>query len=267
MCRSVVNPLSAGPNKYNVIPYGTAAGNVNNPNGEISFNFGTLNKFSKDALKGALAQGANLFWAGHGGPAAILASPGANKNASLTAGEIAKLLGNPSVVDGATTIANPYKCVILFCCEAYSKEMADAFGIADYTVPRVVKTTPISGTPIVIGGVSINAQTTYLEQGRSTDSTSDYNNLGKIPQVFVAWPGVFQSFGPKFNTVKLQNEQFNIANILSMWQQGYPIDACINDFGTAEAVLFPFDSEGNTIPDDQKWELSGCHDLTTKDRQ
>ena len=227
---------------YWVRPVG-GSGNVNNPGGDLSFNFTAGDPGSKQAFLSALNDSGNVFWSGHGSSTAIFPSPGL-LGPKLKASEIGSALGNPTVILGSNYVYKPYKLVILLCCNGYSKSFADAFGIANYTNSRAIP-----------GG--------SLEDGRSTDTVEIYTTLGKIPQAYVGWP--CNEFGVSADPNSVTEEEIHLGNFFQAWQSGATITECMEQFGDAMAIDFPT-AEGNGIPNDRKWELSGCADLTTQNR-
>jgi hypothetical protein len=245
---------------YDMLPYG-ASGNVNNPGGDISFNFSNNQPGSKQQLVGALKGSANFFYLGHGSPTKLM--PNFDSGIELDADEIAKALGNPPY--GDAKIGNPYKLVILVGCNAYSKAFADAFGIVDYTNAR--PTIPLGDF------FALNA---YLSQGRSKYSVQDYLDKGKYPQAFVAWPCQYAgfsmgNFSDGDSITDANSESSDLGTLFDDWQNGFPIDQCMTIFSNGECGHFSYIDPvilkaGLAVQEDSEWELSGCHDLRTTDR-
>ncbi len=260
VCRSAVNVLNLQDDPsivYRVYPDGSS-GNVNNPNGEISFNFSAGQDGSKDQLKGALQNSGNFFWLGHGNPKQVGPRRDDSETPALTAGEIAVTLDNVTRTNGYK-VNNPFKLVVLVGCNAYSKDLADAFGIDTYTSPR----------PNGYAIFPLSDENSYLAAGRSTNSVDYYNSQLKSSQAFVGWPVTY--YGITDDSTGLDDatwEEASIALLFSKWQQGKTITECMLNFSAREATRFhQGGDEGLGIANDLKWELSGCWDLKTIHRE
>jgi hypothetical protein len=68
-----------------------------------------------------------------------------------------------------------------------------------------------------------------------------------------------------FSTLTPLHEPFTVQ--FDEYQSEHTITYCMQNFGASQSVTWPGDDEGNKIPNDEKWELSGCFDLRTYDRQ
>jgi hypothetical protein len=247
---------------YWIVPYG-ASGNANNPGGNISFNFGVDYPNSMNQLLQALVDSGNFFWAGHGSQTSISTGRGSPKK--LKASDIVDALGNPVTAPNGWQFYNkPYKLVILWACSAYSRNFADAFGIAEYTPPRSVIHSQFYGDP-----------SEYLDGGRSKSNVITYLNGGKIPQAFVAWPCFTYGAGNPVLGGKADaaiKECQAMTELFMNWETDdpssiYSIYNCMTWFGVRMIVdTFNKDDEGNGIPNNEKWELSGCYDLRVTDR-
>ena len=246
---------------YDIKPAGSS-GNVNNPGGTLSFNFGGTYADSKDVLMQALQSSGNFFWVGHAKPSFIY--PNLNdESLKLTAKEIGQVLNNlpKTISHGTNYILKPYKLVILFACQAYSGDFADAFGIVDYTPPRV----PLSGPPNPI----IYDQ--YLNEGRATNTVDEYLASGKVPQAYVGWPCNINAPG---NKDEVNLEQANIFSMFAKWQDDSPehftISQCMNSLAYDEAHTLTVFDPSKLAPDKiegiRKWCLSGCKDLRITNR-
>ena len=259
---------------YDILPAG-GSGNVNNPGGTLSFNFSQAYSDSKDVLTQALRGSGNFLWLGHGKPTFIY--PNLNdEGTKLTAKEIGLALNNdPGIQVNIGTnlyayyVQRPYKLVFLFACRAYSREFADAFGIADFTPAR----TPLNGppSPVVNPLTNETEYDRYLGAGRSTSTVQDYTDMKKIPQAYVGWP---VNINAPDNKDEVNYETGNLVGWVARWQIGKTISECMNSLASAEAARLTSSSRRDLmggLPPDQiegilKWELSGCRDLKITDR-
>lgn len=259
---------AADPNLiYWVLPQG-GSGNVNDPGSVISFNFSKNFPDSKDVLIGSLRDSGNFFWLGHGDPKYIFPYPSTVGSPSprLTAQEIGDALGNPTrPINGTNYIVSPYKLVILFACEAYSKSFADAFGIVDFTSARTPASSP------VLPGTGMGQSGPYLSEGRSMNTVANVILHKGIPQAYVGWPC---NVNAPDNVSDVDSEQADVVDMFSLWETGDPnasdtITDCMNLLSREEAVYLPTltkDLAQDGIENIKKWELSGCFDLRVTDR-
>ncbi len=259
---------------YNILPLG-GSGNVNKPGGDISFTFSGAYSGSKDQLIQALRGSGNFLWVGHGKPTFIYPDL-YDESIKLTAKEIGFALNNDpgmQVYVGTNLYAQyvrmPYKLVVLFACQAYSQEFADAFGIADFTQAR----TPLTGPPSTFVNplTGTTAYGEYLGAGRSTYTVEQYANTNKIPQAYVGWPVNINAPNDKD---EVDFEMGNQAQWVSLWQNGNTISFCMDWLASQEAARLTSstrrDLMGGLPPDKMegilKWELSGCKDLKITNR-
>ena len=223
----------------------------------------------------ALRGSGNFLWLGHGKPTFIY--PNLNdEGTKLTAKEIGLALNNdPGIQVNIGTnlyayyVQRPYKLVFLFACRAYSREFADAFGIADFTPAR----TPLNGppSPVVNPLTNETEYDRYLGAGRSTSTVQDYTDMKKIPQAYVGWP---VNINAPDNKDEVNYETGNLVGWVARWQIGKTISECMNSLASAEAARLTSSSRRDLmggLPPDQiegilKWELSGCRDLKITDR-
>jgi len=81
----------------------------------------------------------------------------------------------------------------------------------------------------------------------------------------VGWPCPFFGAGDADGALI---ESANIYALFKGYQNGTDITTSIEIFGEIESYYFPGDGgEGNGIDKDDKWELSGCWDFRTFNRQ
>jgi hypothetical protein len=279
LCRNVLNWLAdtdALGDPYTVLPAADPGGNFNFniPLGDKTFRVSANLKGSKKQLLAALKSSGNFLWSGHGNVNVI--STMQSGGVKIKANEVAKYLGNPVKRNEGTLggqrvnveYRTTYKLVILAACYAYSLEWANAFGIADFTKPRKPENMPI--TPPLPPTLE-----EYLSSGRSTDTVEDYGRRNKIPQAFVGWPVYFWTscaavFDNKGTQADIQIDEIAYDALFSRWQDGGDtISECINKFGQMSSAIQmpPGDALARDhILDNLKWELSGCFDLTTFDR-
>jgi hypothetical protein len=243
---------------YWILPYG-ASGNANNPGGDISFNFSSSYPDSKNQLTQALRDSGNFFWVGHGNPSYITPNPSAilPDNPKLTAGEIGLALDNPTtLLNGNSYVVTPYKLVILFACDAYSWNFANAFGIADFTRARTPASSDQTYNPY------------YLPKGRSMNTVQNYKDLGKIPQAYVGWPC---NVNMPNDTDEVDYEQGNFWNMFYAWQDDtiepqLTISQCVQALADWESAKLTGNLDPDGIEGVEKWELSGCYDLRITDK-
>ena len=261
--------------KYFILPTG-GSGNVNNPGGTLSFNFSQAYSDSKDVLIQALRSSGNFLWVGHGKPTFIY--PNLNdESTKLTATEIGLALNNsPGIQVFAGTnlfaqyVQRPYKLVVLFACQAYSPAFADAFGIAEFYPRR----TPLGAPPSTYVN-PLTGKTEYEEYvgaGRSTNTVNQYIQAGKIPQAYVGWSVNINAPNDKD---EVDYEMDDFGKWVSLWQDSdNTITRCMNIFASLEAAKLASSTRRDLmggLPPDKiegvlKWELSGCWNLTIKER-
>jgi hypothetical protein len=274
MCRNVLNWLTDTDTQgapYRLLPDAdpSPSSNFNKPLAEQTFRVSSQFKNSKKQLLEALKNSGNFLWSGHGNKDVL--GTDISGGAIIKAKEVAKYLGNPTILprpsqlQDVTRYKTPYKLVILFACYAYSPEWADAFGIANFTPPRV----PLGVPPMPNLPPTLDQ---YLAQGRATETVVDYKNRGKIPQAFVAWPvtswsscAVVVDVISAIPDIRIEEQAWYA--LFSMWQDdGKTISECMQAFGQLSSRIQTGSLATDGVLDNLKWELSGCSDLRTFDR-